>query len=535
MISHSSDEGVLPQLRATLGRMEMALSLVDDGIVWADGEGRIRWCNASFDALIARPHVEILGARLADLLPLESRGQLVRPGFHGRYDLKKTDRRVVLEISSRQGEIASEGPTAVFVIRDVTERVRAEAAENERARHLRTLVQAGVALTSALHIEQILPEVVKAATAIVSGRSAVLRLLSAEGRLEIRAAHGMSPEYVARADCDVAKSPVAGRALGSGGAIAVEDLALRPDVPLQKQLLEEGIRAMLTVPIATHGRALGVFTVHKAVPYRFTDDEISAVTLLAEQTATALELARLFRESETREALLARQARELEAFTYTVSHDLKAPLRGAEGFARAVLEDYGTRLDSTGRHYLEMIQTSASRMGELIDDLLRYSRLEGSDLKRERVALQPLIEEILEELEPEMQARGITVRTELAVEAVEAEREGLREVVANLVGNAVKFSRETGSAIIVESRQEDDSVILSVADTGIGFDMKYHERIFGIFERLHRQEDYPGTGVGLAIVRKVAERHGGRTWAVSEPGKGSTFYLALPARRGDNA
>jgi signal transduction histidine kinase len=278
-----------------------------------------------------------------------------------------------------------------------------------------------------------------------------------------------------------------------------------------------------------------VFTVHKPAPYRFTDDEISAVTLLADQTAAALELARLFREGEAREALLARQARELEAFTYTVSHDLKAPLRGIEGFARAVREDYDAHLDDAGRHYLEMIRTAASRMGELIDDLLRYSRLERRDMKRERVALEPLVARVVEELEPDIRARGIAVRTELAVEAVEAEREGLREVVANLVGNAVKFSRESGGTITIASRQEADTVIVSVADTGIGFDMQYHDRIFGIFERLHRQEEYPGTGVGLAIVGKVAERHGGRAWAVSEPGKGSTFYLALPARGGDDA
>jgi signal transduction histidine kinase len=139
---------------------------------------------------------------------------------------------------------------------------------------------------------------------------------------------------------------------------------------------------------------------------------------------------------------------------------------------------------------------------------------------------------VLEELEAEIRGRGITVRTELGVKAVEAEREGLREIVANLVGNAVKFSPPTGGVITIASRGEADAVVFSVADNGIGFDMKYHDRIFGIFERLHRQEDYPGTGVGLAIVRKVAERHGGKTWAESAPGHGSTFYLALPSSDG---
>lgn len=148
----------------------------------------------------------------------------------------------------------------------------------------------------------------------------------------------------------------------------------------------------------------------------------------------------------------------------------------------------------------------------------------------EHVPLRPLLQRVGEELEGEIRARGLRVLIELAVEAVEAEREGLREALANLVGNAVKFSRGAGGTITIESRRGADSVILSVADTGIGFDMRYHDRIFRIFERLHRSEDYPGTGVGLAIVRKVAERHGGRAWAVSTPGKGSTFFLALPTK-----
>jgi len=167
-------------------------------------------------------------------------------------------------------------------------------------------------------------------------------------------------------------------------------------------------------------------------------------------------------------------------------------------------------------------------MGQLIDDLLRYSRLERREMRHEPVQLRPLVERACEELEEEIRTRGLSVRMELGVETVAAEREGLREAVVNLVANAVKFSRDGDGAVVIASRREGDAVILSVTDTGIGFDMKYHDRIFAIFERLHRQEEYPGTGVGLAIVRKVAERHGGRAWAVSEPGKGSTFHLALP-------
>jgi signal transduction histidine kinase len=223
---------------------------------------------------------------------------------------------------------------------------------------------------------------------------------------------------------------------------------------------------------------------------------------------------------------------ELEAFTYTVSHDLKAPLRAMDGFARALEEDYPDKLDATGRRYLEVIKSSARRMGALIDDLLRYSRLERRELHREPVQLRPLLTEICAEVEEETRRRGLTVDLALEVEAVDAEREGLREALVNLVENAVKFTPNAGGRITVASRREGAAVVLSVTDSGIGFDMRYHDRIFRLFERLHTQSEYLGTGVGLGIVRKVAERHGGRAWAVSEPGRGSTFSLSLPVNGG---
>lgn len=240
----------------------------------------------------------------------------------------------------------------------------------------------------------------------------------------------------------------------------------------------------------------------------------------------------LERRVEDRTRRLEAVNAELEAFTYTVSHDLKAPLRAMDGFVRALEEDYPDKLDATGRRYLEVITSSARRMGALIDDLLRYSRLERRELHREPVMLRPMLTEVCGEFEEETRRRGLTVDLALEVEAVDGEREGLREALANLVENAVKFTPNPGGRIIVASRREGDAVVLSVTDSGIGFDMRYHDRIFRLFERLHTQSEYQGTGVGLGIVRKVAERHGGRAWAVSEPGQGSTFSLSLPANGG---
>jgi signal transduction histidine kinase len=274
-------------------------------------------------------------------------------------------------------------------------------------------------------------------------------------------------------------------------------------------------------------------------PTQFPAEQVSIAQEVATQLAIAIVQARLVEqvkrhatELEGRVAEGTRELeganRELEAFTHTVSHDLKAPLRGMAGFAQALEEDYAERLDDMGRQVLTRIRAASVRMADLIDDLLQYSRIQQRPVERQAVALKPLLDPLLEDLAGEIAARSLTVTVVLTVADIMSERQGLQEAVANLLSNAVKFSPPQGGAITVRVYRDGDQVVVAVADRGVGFDMQYHDRIFGIFERLHRQEDYPGTGVGLAIVRKVAERHGGRAWAESAPGQGSTFFLALP-------
>ena len=226
---------------------------------------------------------------------------------------------------------------------------------------------------------------------------------------------------------------------------------------------------------------------------------------------------------------LAAANKELETFTYSVSHDLKAPLRGIDGYSRLLLEDYRDRLDEEGRQFLDNVHRGVTQMNQLIEDLLAYSRMERRSLHGEPLALDQQVARVLDERHAEIEARGMRVETALDGLVARADRDGLAMVIRNLVDNAIKFTKHAEAPRLVFSgREEGDRIVLEVADNGIGFDMRFHDRIFEIFQRLQRAEDFPGTGVGLAIVRKAMLRMGGSIRAQSAPGEGATFYLELP-------
>jgi len=219
----------------------------------------------------------------------------------------------------------------------------------------------------------------------------------------------------------------------------------------------------------------------------------------------------------------------LESFVYSVSHDLKAPLRGVEGYSRLLEEDYAARLDDEGQLFITNIRSGVTRMGELIDDLLEYSRMERRSLNLGTLDPAELVRQLLAARRDEFDTKGIHVHTAMPALEVIADPNGLGMALRNLLENAVKFSRNVPEPRIdIGARSEDGMAVMWVRDNGIGFDMKYHDRIFEIFQRLHRVEDYPGTGIGLALVRKAMQRMNGRAWADSSPGAGATFYLALP-------
>jgi signal transduction histidine kinase len=256
------------------------------------------------------------------------------------------------------------------------------------------------------------------------------------------------------------------------------------------------------------------------------DEDGTALVCLVDIT----EIDRLNAELDRSVARLTQVNRELETFTYSVSHDLKAPLRGIDGYSRLLLSDHEAQLDDEGRRFLGHIRQATQHMGVLIDDLLAYSRLERRDLLLASLPAAEVVDSALRGLRADLAAAGVAL--EVSVDPslrVRGDAQGLVIALRNLVDNALKFSRSgTPPRISVAAERTDGAIRLSVRDNGVGFDMKFHDRIFSIFQRLHRAEDYPGTGIGLAIVRKAVDRMGGRVWAESGPGEGATFTIELP-------
>ena len=477
-------------------------------------------------------------SRLEDVVAATATSTEETRGHAGTWKHRLKDGRVIeVEIVAHPMSFAGRRAALVVAI-DVTELKRAQASLAESTERLTLLHEIDRALIAEEAPVAIAEAALRRLRDLLGAPRAIVNMfdlatgeaewLAAAGRHRIRLGPGVRFSLKLMGDVEALRR----------GELQVIDVDALPPSPEAAALLRSGVHTYMVVPMIAGGELIGALSFGGA-PGQFPREQISIAQEVATQLAIALAQARLHervkRQAEELEQRVQERTRELEAanreleaFTYTVSHDLKSPLRGIEGFARALAEDYADRLDDSGRRYLATIQTSASRMGQLIDDLLRYSRIERRAVDRRPVALEPLLDLLCEELAGDLQSRGLAVTQELAVPEVPAEREGLREALANLLSNAVKFTPDHGGPISVRSSRDGDSIVITVADRGIGFDMKYHDRIFGMFERLHRQEEYPGTGVGLAIVRRVAERHGGRAWAESEPGKGSLFHLALP-------
>jgi light-regulated signal transduction histidine kinase (bacteriophytochrome) len=316
-------------------------------------------------------------------------------------------------------------------------------------------------------------------------------------------------------------------------------------------LKKAGIRSAIIVPVSSRDRVLGTITLVSTESGRqYGPADLRLAEELARRAAQSIENSRLHQEVQARveevqrlneqledrvaerTAQLEAANKELEGFSYSVSHDLRAPLRAIDGFSRILLKEYGEQLPERAHGFLGIVREGAQQMGHLIDDLLAFARLGRQALNVQQVDMRELVGGCIEELRSGEDDRLVEIVVG-ELPPCQADPVFLKQVFFNLVSNALKFTRNTGvPRIEVGSFEQNGDLVYYVRDNGVGFDMKYADKLFGVFQRLHRAEDYEGTGVGLAIVQRVVHRHGGRVWAEAEVDKGATFYMTFQKGNG---
>jgi signal transduction histidine kinase len=327
--------------------------------------------------------------------------------------------------------------------------------------------------------------------------------------------------------------------LRSDGVRYIEDLGAVEDIPpAYRQLLAEGIRSVLSVPLMVEGEVIGEISLVSSSPAAFNAEHRDIALEVATPLAIAIQHARLREELAhqtgelekrvaERGAAVRAAVAELETVLYSVSHDLRAPLRQLLGFSRLLLDETGPELPASAVHYAQRIHEAADRMTTLVDDLVNLSRIGRQDLLRREVNLTSLVEDLVGQFRASSDGREIDWQVE-ELPTVDGDAGLIKIAVSNLLSNAVKFTRPRERARIrIRPVDSDGQVGLAVEDNGVGFKMGYVGKLFSMFQRLHRPDEFEGNGAGLAVVQRIVHKHGGRVWAEAEPDSGATFYMTL--------
>src|SRR5262249_40249200 len=317
--------------------------------------------------------------------------------------------------------------------------------------------------------------------------------------------------------------------------MSIEQIRPSGELPNLSNLIQRYMTSSRVSEEARHrtrdGKLLDVHIVAQDFKMDGKDARLVVSYDITEEKRAANQIALLNVELENRvterTAQLAAANKELEAFSYSVSHDLRAPLRSIDGFSKALLEDYADKLDNPGRNYLERVRSATQNMAQLIDDLLELSRVTRAEMRREKVDLSSIAISVLTELQRLEPMREVKVHVEQGLIAV-ADHRLMRVVLQNLLSNSWKFtSKRKSQEIQFGAASNNGHIVYQVKDNGAGFDMAYSGKLFGPFQRLHSAKEFPGTGIGLATVQRIINRHGGKVWAEGSIDNGATFYFTL--------
>lgn len=510
------------------------------GLFIIEGE-RVSYANEAACRIFGYSEAEIFGLPDFIVLVHPDYRELVRANQRRRVAGEQFDNAYEIGIVTGSGERREAEVTAVampsergvqllVVIVDITERKRAQEARRRSEAMLRDIVEGTSRVTGAEFFRALVRDLTRVLAVPIALVGEVRP--GEPGKLHSLAlwvGNGFGPDI----DYDLATTPC-GQVYGQSACLFADGLT--STFPAMRPILEKlGAQSYFGYPLTgANGEALGVLAILDSQPMAPSDERASLMSIFAARAAAELERQRA--EAEIRklnaelEARVKRRTselsevnRELESFAYSISHDLRAPLRGIDGFSRLLLEEYGDKLDQQGNEYLTRVRRATQRMGTLIDDLLQLSRVSRKEMQRVRVDLSALTAEIVQDLRQGHPERPVTVKIAAGC-TVHGDPQLLRVLLENLLGNAWKYTRHSDHPEIEFGR---DAAGFFVRDNGAGFDMTYADKLFVPFQRLHSPAEFEGSGVGLASAARVVRRHEGKIWAEGKTGAGAAFHFTL--------
>jgi PAS domain S-box-containing protein len=532
-------------------RFKQLIDVAQEGIWVADDRGVITYVNQRLADLLGYGNGTLLGRPVYDFVETDSRpgaqrtltGRALRPGQSQDLRFRRRDGTKLWGLVSASPILGKDGVLVgtVGMVTDITERKRTEEQLRRSADRLTMLHDMDQAILAAQSPAEVGRAAMGRIRRMVPCQRCTVVLFDFEtGQAELIAGYSggtqMNPVPLPLAEFPAAE------VLQRGSIRYVEDLNTAGDLPpMMRQLQAEGLRSFLSAPLMVEGEVIGEIDLASSTPAAFEPEHRDIALEVTTPLAIAIQHARLRQElarqtgelerklGEKNAALRAATA-EVETLLYSVSHDLRAPLRHLIGFSRMLLNDHGRELDPGALHYAERIHQAADGMATLVDDLVGLSRIGRQDLLRREVSLTTLVEDVVDQLRSSGDGRVLDWQIE-ELPIVECDPVLARVAITHLLTNAVKFTRPRERATIrIRPVEVDGQVGLRVEDNGVGFKMSYAGKLFGMFQRLHRPDEFEGNGAGLAIVQRIAHKHGGRVWAESEPDQGATFYLTLGQR-----
>ncbi|MDQ3833807.1 MAG: PAS domain S-box protein, partial [Actinomycetota bacterium] len=533
----------------TRARLAAIVESSDDVIIGKTLEGIITNWNLGAQKIYGYSAEEVVGKPINILVPPDRPDEipkimekLRRGEAINHYEtVRITKDRRLLDVSLTISPIKDSAGNIVgasTIARDITERKRAEEARARRVRQETLRADVSNTLSGSNTLQTMLQRCTEAMVQHLDAAFArVWTLNEEEDVLELQASAGM----YTHTDGFHSRVPVGRFKIG---LIAQErrphltnTVTSDPRVSDKEWAKREGMVAFAGYPLILEDRLVGVVAMFALK--ELAEDTIGALGSVADIIAQGIERKiaeeeirrlneQLERRVRQRTAQLTEANEELESFSYSVSHDLRAPLRHISGFAEMLQRRAGSTLDETGLRYLRTIRQSSKKAEALIEDLLSFSRMGRAEIRYSVVDMDQLVRETLRDLKSDIDGRKVDWKIEELPEA-QGDPSMLRLVWHNLLSNALKYTRTREQATIeVGGRIDEDEAIFFVRDNGVGFDMRYVDKLFGVFQRLHSEQEFEGTGIGLASVRRIVQRHGGRTSAEGDLGSGATFYFSLP-------